>query len=40
MNQITKFLLRLSLLERNNIILILQKIYTLDLGNLDIKKLQ
>jgi mRNA-degrading endonuclease RelE of RelBE toxin-antitoxin system len=40
MDKITKFLLKLSLKERNFILEIMNKILSLDLNWLDIKKLQ
>lgn len=40
MDQTTKFLMKLGLDERNTLLLVLQKILSLDLDGLDIKKLQ
>ena len=39
MDSITKFLLKLSILERNIILELIKKILILDLNNLDIKKM-
>jgi len=39
MDSITKFLLKLSILERNIILELIQKILILDLENLDVKKM-
>lgn len=40
MDQTTKFLMKLGSDERNTLLILLQKILTLDIEGLDIKKLQ